>query len=227
MAALPESEALFETPVLPATQAEGLTEQARELIACRNLQGLQVLLSEQFREDEFKQMADQLYDVAHRDAFKGVRHFDEALATAFAEAGGNRQPLSVAYLDLDHFKAINDQHGHLAGDTILTTVATAIQAHLRPTDLLARYGGEEFVILLPGLDRAAANTVVKRIRAGVEELASTAASGETILVTLSAGLATYRNDAYGRTAAAELVNAADQALYEAKHQGRNRVVQAE
>lgn len=230
VATLPEIEALFETPVLSATQAEGLTEQAREIITCRNLKTLQVRSSEQPREDELKKIADQLYEVAHRDALTGVfnrRHFDEALATAFAEAGGNRQPLSLAYLDLDHFKAINDQHGHLAGDAVLTTVATAIQAYLRPTDLLARYGGEEFVVLLPGLDRAAAKAVIERIRAGVEALVATLANGQTVSVTLSAGLATYHNGAYGRTTPTELVHAADRALYEAKHQGRNRVVQAE
>ncbi len=178
--ALPEIEVLFETPVLSAVQAEGLTEQAQELIACRNLKALQVDSIEQSREDELKKIADQLYEVAHRDALTGVfnrRHFDEALTTAFTGAGGNRQPLSLAYLDLDRFKAINDQHGHMAGDTVLVAVAAAIQGYLRPTDLLARYGGEEFVILLPGLDRTAAKAVVERIRAGVEGLAATLANG--------------------------------------------------
>jgi diguanylate cyclase (GGDEF)-like protein len=228
-ATLPEVEALFETPVLSASQAEGLTAQARELILCRNLKAAETRPNRQHKEGDLKQIADQLYDAAHRDALTGVynrRHFDEALTTAFAEAGGRRQPLSLAYLDLDNFKAINDQHGHPAGDTILTKVAATIQSYLRPTDQLARYGGEEFVVLLPGLDYAAANTVVERIRAGVAGLAITLSQSETASVTLSAGLATYRDDAYGQITATDLVHAADQALYEAKRQGRNRVVQA-
>lgn len=229
VATLPEIQALFETSVLTAAQVEGLTAQAKELIMCRNLKELDVLLNRQTREGDLIHIADRLYDITHRDALTGVfnrRHFDQTLETAFAEAGGKRQPLSLAYLDLDHFKAINDQYGHLAGDTVLTEVATTIQTYLRPTDLLARYGGEEFVVLLPGLDRVAAKAVIERIRAGVEALAITLVDGKTVPITLSAGLSTYHDGAHGRIAATDLIHAADQALYEAKRQGRNRVVQA-
>lgn len=229
VATLPEIQALFESSVLTAAQAEGLTAQAKELMMCRNLEKLDVLLNRQTREGELIHIADRLYDITHRDALTGVfnrRHFDQTLETAFAEAGGKRQSLSLAYLDLDYFKAINDQHGHLTGDRVLTEVATTIQTYLRPTDLLARYGGEEFVVLLPGFDRATAKAVIERVRAGVEELTITLVNGETVPVTLSAGLSTYHDGVYGQITSTDLIHAADQALYEAKRQGRNRIVQA-
>jgi diguanylate cyclase (GGDEF)-like protein len=154
------------------------------------------------------------------------RHFDEALDDAFAQAGGQRQPLSLAYLDLDHFKSINDRYGHLIGDTVLFTVARHIQARLRQHDLLARYGGEEFVVLMPGVDRAAAYAIVDRIRAAVEALEHPLETGDTVQVTLSVGVATYGDGEQRLETPIELVNAADRALYQAKRQGRNRVVPA-
>lgn len=230
VALLPEIQELFDTPVLSPTQAAGLTAQAQELMLCRNLKLIEVCSDEQSPGDDLKQVADQLYEAAYRDALTGVynrRHFDEALATAFAEAGGQRQPLNLAYLDLDNFKTVNDQHGHLAGDAVLTDVATTIQSHLRPTDHLARYGGEEFVVLLPGIDSEAAVAVVERIRVSIETLRTPLGDDQFAAVTLSAGLATYSGGANGWMTTEDLINAADQALYKAKRQGRNRVITPE
>jgi diguanylate cyclase (GGDEF)-like protein len=227
---LPEIEALFEVPVLSAAQAAGLTHQARELLASRNLKLLESAAHERNREVELQQLAARLYDIARRDALTGVfnrRHFDEALDDAFAQAGGQRQPLSLAYLDLDHFKTINDRYGHLIGDTVLYTVARHIQARLRQNDLLARYGGEEFVVLMPGIDRAAAYTIVGRIRSAVEALEHPLETGDTVQVTLSVGVATFGEGGQRMETPSELVHAADRALYQAKRQGRNRVVQAD
>lgn len=227
--ALPEIQELFDTPMLSTMQAKGLTAEAKELIICQNLKTLDAVASAQSREKDLKHVADELYEVAHRDALTNVynrRHFDEALIKAFAEAGGQRQPLSLAYFDLDNFKLVNDQHGHQHGDTVLCEVATMIQAHLRPSDQLARYGGEEFVVLLPGLDRSAARAVIERIRVGIEGLAITLAGGQRVAVTLSVGVATYDDGVHGPGEPADLIKAADQALYQAKRQGRNRLVQA-
>lgn len=226
---LPEIEELFATPVLSPPEAEGLTAQTREIIMCRNLRELNALSHGSSEAEDIKQAADQLYDVAYRDALTAAynrRYFDEALETAFAEAGGERQPLSLAYVDLDHFKAVNDSHGHAVGDTVLTEVAATIQTYLRPTDLLARYGGEEFVVLLPGLDGATALSVLERIRAGIEALATSLPGGATVSTTLSAGVATYGGHNHGQMKPSGLIDAADLALYQAKKQGRNRIVQA-
>ncbi len=147
-----------------------------------------------------------LTEFALTDELTGLpnrRAWDERLDQAIRDA----EPICVAILDLDFFKAYNDDHGHQAGDRFLKEAAAAWRAQLRPTDTLARYGGEEFVVLRPGTDRDAARTVVDRLRAATPREQS-----------CSAGVA-RRED--GETAAA-LLDRADRALYDAKRAGRNR-----
>jgi diguanylate cyclase (GGDEF)-like protein len=156
------------------------------------------------------------------DGLTGVanrRRFDEALDVEWRRAARSGAPLSLAMLDLDFFKDFNDTNGHLAGDDHLRQVAKALFGALgRAGDLVARYGGEEFVVLLPGMGAAEAAAVAERLRASVEALALPHnASAVARVVTLSVGVAT-------RPAA--LVAAADEALYRAKREGRNRVVVA-
>lgn len=229
---LPEIESLFQMSVLPPAQAEGLTEQARELIACRHLKSLEALSnhqSEKEHEGASDDVNEQLYDMAYRDPLTEVfnrRHFDQRLATAFAEADEGQYALSVAFLDMDDLKGINDGYGHLAGDAVIYQVAAAIGDRLRSNDLLARYGGDEFVVLLPGVRNATASVIVDRICKGVEQTVPVLESGEAITVTLSAGVATHDKESCNYVTATGLMNAADQALCEAKRQGRNRVVEA-
>ena len=139
------------------------------------------------------------------------RAWDEGLARELARAKRHGDPLCVAMLDLDMFKAFNDRHGHQAGDDALTATADGWQAHVRATDLLARYGGEEFALALPAQDLSAALAAVERLRAAMP-------AG----VTCSAGLARWT----AGDSAAELVDRADGALYAAKDAGRNRTVTA-
>lgn len=131
-----------------------------------------------------------------------------------------QQPLSLLMLDVDHFKAYNDQHGHLAGDHALCMVVNMIGKLLRPADSLARYGGEEFVVLLPGLALDDARTVGERLRRSLDAIASFRSPiGSLPSVTLSIGAAEMQHE----QDLDSLVNLADQALYQAKAQGRNRV----
>ena len=122
---------------------------------------------------------------------------------------------SVLMLDLDHFKKVNDEHGHRAGDAVLAVVARTLIERTRVSDLVARYGGEEFVVLLPETDRAGAALVAESIRAII------AAADTPVPVTVSIGVASSREAPAGPE---EVVQAADQALYEAKQAGRNTVV---
>ncbi|GAA4978912.1 sensor domain-containing diguanylate cyclase [Kineococcus glutinatus] len=145
------------------------------------------------------------------------RTFDAGLDGHLARAERTGSPCSVLLIDLDHFKSVNDRHGHLAGDEVLTALAGVLAAGSRPGDLPARYGGEEFAVVLPDTDADAATAVAERLRAAVERMPA------SVPVTASVGVATC--GPRHRTAV-ELLAAADEALYEAKAAGRNRVVAA-
>lgn len=158
------------------------------------------------------------------DGLTGVhnrRYFDHRCLIEFSQAVRHRYPLACLFLDIDHFKAINDGHGHSAGDEVLRQVGGLILRTLRTGDLAARYGGEEFVVLLPRTDLAGACEVAERIRLLVQEAPFVTPEGGTVGATLSAGLAMLPA---GATSFADLLNAADRALYEAKRAGRNRTV---
>jgi diguanylate cyclase (GGDEF)-like protein len=157
--------------------------------------------------------SDPLTGLPNRRAF--TARFDEALARARRQ----NEPLSLLIFDLDHFKQVNDRHGHAAGDAVLRHVATVVGAASRGEDIFARIGGEEFGCLLPGLDGDAAIAVADRLRAQLAEVPALI-GGHMLNVTLSGGLATFPND--GDTWD-RLFSEADARLYRAKQGGRNRV----
>ncbi|MDP2341438.1 MAG: diguanylate cyclase [Deltaproteobacteria bacterium] len=129
--------------------------------------------------------------------------------------------LSLALIDIDHFKSFNDGHGHDAGDAVLSIVAATMAANLRPTDLVARFGGEEFVILFPDTDLAAAGAAANRVRTAVADKVLAMPDGKPLpSVTISVGVAELQP---GEQPPA-LLKAADRAMYQAKHGGRNRVI---
>jgi diguanylate cyclase (GGDEF)-like protein len=134
------------------------------------------------------------------------------------QADSTASPCSFLFLDFDHFKAINDQYGHPAGDAILCELALVIRSAIRESDLLGRWGGEEFGVVLPETDHVQALLIGERIRSTIA--AHLFATGGGIHMTCSIGLASYQQDALQRD---ELIEVADQAMYAAKHLGRNRV----
>ncbi|MFT7776376.1 DUF484 family protein [Roseateles sp.] len=161
------------------------------------------------------------------DGLTGVhnrRYFDHRSLIEFSQAVRHRYPLACLFMDIDHFKSINDRHGHPAGDEVLRQVGGLIQRSLRTGDLAARYGGEEFVVLLPRTDLAGACEVAERIRLLVQEAPFITPEGGTIGATLSVGLAMLPP---GAVSFADLLSAADRAVYDAKRAGRNRTVAAE
>jgi diguanylate cyclase (GGDEF)-like protein len=141
-----------------------------------------------------------------------------------ARAVRTRSPLSVALVDIDHFKAVNDTHGHLMGDKALLAVTDALREQLRSYDLAGRFGGEEFVILLPQTNEANALGTAERLRAHIAEMSIPVEGGTTspacIRLTVSIGVAALGDVG---TELTDLLAAADAALYHAKRTGRNRI----
>ena len=149
-----------------------------------------------------------------------ARTVQETLIRLVAQSARNGSPLSAVVIDLDHFKALNDRHGHQAGDEVLETFAATLRRSVRASDFAGRWGGEEFVVLLPDTDSAGALKLAETMRARFDGLAIPAVTAH---ITASLGVATFPDHAGD---GATLIRAADRALYEAKEAGRNRVAAA-
>jgi len=164
---------------------------------------------------------------AATDALTGLpnrRAFDRQFNAEFKRARRFGESLSVLLIDVDHFKHINDQHGHLIGDEVLRHLAATFRTNLpRQFDILARFGGEEFAVVLPHSDREAALLVAERLRAAVAETSIRTAAG-LLLITISIGIGHLATRAAPEPLTThDLLDEADRCLYESKRQGRNRV----
>jgi diguanylate cyclase (GGDEF)-like protein len=162
-----------------------------------------------------------LATLAHADKLTGLynrQYFDKVAPQELEKVKASRRNLSILFIDLDHFKEINDQHGHMVGDEVLRAVAWLVQKACRKTDLVARYGGEEIVVVLPNTDGPDAHKIADEIRVIIEKQSK---SRLNIPVTVSIGFATFPADG---TDLASILELADKALYQAKRSGRNCVV---
>lgn len=171
-----------------------------------------------------KERLSQLRSQAVIDELTGVynrRYLDEQLGVRLGEARRYETPFSLALLDLDHFKRVNDTFGHQFGDLVLQETAGLVRRQMRKEDILARYGGEEFAVVLPHTDRLGAAILCERIREAVAEH-SFANDSHSTRISLSLGVASYPLDAIG--SAAELIGQADRRLYRAKEMGRNQTI---
>ncbi|EXJ13963.1 diguanylate cyclase domain-containing protein [Imhoffiella purpurea] len=165
--------------------------------------------------------------LAVTDALTGLpnrRRLEEALGAEWRQALRTDAPIAIAMIDIDEFKQYNDHYGHPKGDACLQMIATVMQKNIRESDVLARYGGEEFALVMPDTDISVARQIAARIRTEVAALAEPHAKARHGIVTVSLGLASEVPTA--RVSAEQLLKAADEALYEAKRAGRNRVVTA-
>ena len=177
------------------------------------------------RERQLSEVNDRLRKMASTDGLTSVanrRRLTERLHDMWLHAQRLHEPLSIAMCDIDHFKQVNDEHGHQAGDAILVQVAALLTQMSRDIDSVGRFGGEEFLLLLPGADTMAAVTVAERVRRGVEQHTFPYPGG-TLRQTISCGVATWPHPRIAHEDA--LIKAADDALYVAKGMGRDRVVQ--
>ncbi|MGZ0717578.1 diguanylate cyclase [Pseudomonas palleroniana] len=168
-----------------------------------------------------------LSELAATDALTGLanrRVLDQRLQLEWDRAQRSTEPLTLLMIDVDHFKAFNDRHGHQGGDEALRTVAQVISANIRrPADLAARYGGEEFAVVLPHTDVKGAWVIAEHIRSSVEHLPRVPGAEQPI--TVSIGMSTW--DKHSPMSLETLLLSADQALYEAKYSGRNRIAMSE
>ena len=165
-----------------------------------------------------------LEELAHTDPLTKTlnrRALGERLAAEMERVRRYSTTMSLLLIDLDHFKQINDTHGHLAGDDVLIEVAAVLQRVVRAVDVVARYGGEEFVVVLPETAGAGAEAFAERLRELIESQAFVASRGRAIRLTTSIGVSSFPD--FGVESVEDLLTKADQALYRAKSEGRNRV----
>ena len=175
----------------------------------------------------FERIRAELHRAATTDALTGLpnrRTITERASVLLALAHAGQQPFSVAVIDVDHFKAINDQHGHDIGDLVLQAVAASLRAHCRGEEVVGRQGGEEFVALLPEADAAGAHRAAERLRTAVADQSVAVGPNTSLQVTVSIGIATGTSNSLPDFDT--MLKRADMALYDAKANGRNRVCAA-
>ncbi|MBB6094037.1 diguanylate cyclase (GGDEF)-like protein [Povalibacter uvarum] len=220
---IPETEALYETSIMDAEDTENLLAEARELLAVRNLHALQEVSNLQATTSVLLTRTEEAEDSSRRDPLTGALNrawLDRLLDREFTQAVVFGRDLSIAHVDIDRFKALNDKFGTPVGDTALKNCVLKLQSCVRGSDLIARYSGEEFMVVLPGADRDIVRQVAQRMLNAIAEIQHVEASGP-VKFTISIGLATYSTrQRFPSTLA--LLEAADHALYAAKLCGRNR-----
>lgn len=214
---------LFQTFEINSQGLPGVAEiltRANEALATISMQAAQdaVRLEEQNRALEAQATTDGLTGLANR------RHFDQFVTEQTAIAHRYRGPLTVLFMDLDHFKQVNDTHGHQAGDDVLRSVGAVLRATMREADLPARYGGEEFAVVMPATTLEEGAQAAERVRVALNSSPVEITGGDPIIVTASIGVAQLLSTKL--EAPEGLVARADAAVYEAKNSGRNRVVVA-
>jgi diguanylate cyclase (GGDEF)-like protein len=191
--------------------------------------GPALILRFSMTDDAEEALQRRLYESSTRDALTRAfnrKYLNERLLAEIAHARRHKTQLALLMLDLDRFKAINDQHGHLAGDMVLRVVAAHLQRLIRLEDVLARYGGEEFVVLVRSTVLSDAGKLAERVRTTVERLQVTTTGGAVLTVTTSIGVASL-SELPPEAGATELIATADARLYRAKVDGRNRICSAD
>ncbi|MEZ4750072.1 MAG: GGDEF domain-containing protein [Bdellovibrionota bacterium] len=152
------------------------------------------------------------------------KYFVDVLSKEFSFSKRNKTPLSLMMIDVDHFKKINDTHGHIAGDLVLKQIGQYLHKSLRLENIACRYGGEEFAIILRNVDATVAMQIAERVRLNVEKQPVTYRN-ENIFITISLGVATFENGNFETIE--DFIRTADECLYAAKQGGRNRTVTRE
>lgn len=173
-----------------------------------------------------KLLKDELSERATRDALTGLLDRGEGtrlLDEEIVRARRYQRPLALLWIDLDHFKQVNDKMGHMAGDAVLRGFSQLLSSKVRQVDLVSRFGGEEFVVVLPEMDATQAQQSAERLRQLVESMPLQLEGGRSVSLTMSVGVAIFPD--HGADAP-QLIAAADRAMYQAKAAGRNRVVMA-
>lgn len=238
---LPEVSKLFDVQLANLGHALALLDQAKEILVLRNLkleeQAASLENRTQTLEGHLNTLTEKTHNLEHRtlfleeqnqrDELTGLynrRFLNSTMAKEFKQAHQYGWPLTLAFIDLDHFKKVNDTYGHPIGDQVLKSVGTLLMEQLRETDIIARYGGEEFVVLLPGVGEEMANLVLGRLLIAIREKSHPLDKESSFRVTASMGVAVHMSKNQRFKSVESFLSAADQALYKAKALGRNRLV---
>ncbi|MBK1688767.1 GGDEF domain-containing protein [Rubrivivax gelatinosus] len=207
---------------IPAEETELRLDQALQLLAHS---GVPEPRGERGSAQWMQQLIDALVELSSRDALTGLanrRAFRVALEREIDRVARSGEPALMLVADIDHFKLVNDNHGHAAGDEVIRAVAAVLADSVRPMDLVARVGGEEFAIILPNCPHTFGETVAERIRQQVERLRVPVGNGRELAVSISVGGAFAPQ--WVRSTPALWLERADLQLYAAKAAGRNRVL---
>jgi diguanylate cyclase (GGDEF)-like protein len=204
-------EELFEITIHQPEEIAGIMAEAKELLAIQSLSKV--------RELEEKSQHDGLTGARNRG------YFDETLQREFYLSSQHSLPLTIAMIDLDHFKKINDTYGHIAGDALLIATVRTIIGQIRQDDTLCRYGGEEFSLILPGTTLSAARKLLARLKDSIAAISHQLEDGRIVKVTASIGVAANMDGNTNFECPADLIKASDSALYAAKHAGRNQIIE--
>lgn len=210
-AGLKSVEELFDINIHHSLEAAEILSEAKELLMIHSLSRM--------RELEEKSQRDGLTGAYNRV------YFDETLRREFHLSAQYNLPLTIAIIDLDHFKQINDTHGHLAGDSLLVTVVRTIFAQIRQDDTLSRYGGEEFALILPGTTLTASRSLISRLKDAIAAIEYKLDDRYKIHITASIGVVSNNENTAYFQAPQDMIKAADSALYAAKHAGRNQIIE--
>jgi two-component system cell cycle response regulator len=206
------------------TFCNGLKVDRRELVdGDKILVGSTTILKFTYHDNLDEMFQRQMYESALRDGLTKAfnkKYFTDRLESEFTFSTRHSSPLALVLFDIDHFKRVNDTHGHQAGDHVLFEISALLSSALRAEDVFARYGGEEFAVICRGSDESQAQVVGERLRKAVENNRFVY-DGTVIPVTISVGIAVLPNPAVKD--ASDIVAFADQALYKSKNAGRNRV----
>ena len=195
-----------------------------EILARANEALLNITMQAQQQTTQLEEQNKQLTAQAETDALTGIANrgkFNTAVAASFDQARGDGTPLSVIFLDVDHFKQFNDTYGHPTGDRVLVELAGLLTREMPDASVPCRYGGEEFAVVLPGITRRDAAELAEKLRVAIESTPVQSDEGEQLRITASIGVATLANGSFDK--ADRLVKAADQGVYAAKAAGRNAV----
>ncbi|MEJ2686206.1 MAG: GGDEF domain-containing protein [Gammaproteobacteria bacterium] len=219
--------ALLNIPSLTPREIAGILERAKETLMVRALNRITEAHDVKPEAETPDSRTRALEVQASMDRLTGLFNrasLEDRLKDEFSYAKEHGTSLSVAFIDLDRFKQINDTHGHLVGDEVLQSAARVIAGHLRQTDFIARYGGEEFIVVLPGIGADAARFVSERLLDALRRHEDMSETVKSVRVSASIGLATYAAEREEFSDTTALLRAADRALYAAKNGGRDKTV---
>lgn len=221
--ALPEISKVFEINLVDEEARANVLDEAREILLLRSVHFIKQ--SEEDRHDvesisKRVKTVEKINQLDHLTEVYNRRHFEHVLEEEYENSNLNQWPLSLALIDIDNFKLVNDTYGHLVGDEVLKLIAKFFSENIRQTDVLARYGGDEFILLLPGSTLDIANTLLSRLITLLKKQSGVEVNDDELNVTVSIGLASHI-DINDFSNLNKFIEAADKALYKAKSDGKN------